>query len=101
MTTPPEPAPDTGLDQRVASLESGQRSILEKLELFLGTGRRDPDPEPERPEVSISDEIRKQLDERDRRKPKTEAPAPKAPPEPEQPPKAPVRRVTRALWGDE
>jgi hypothetical protein len=90
--------PDTGLDQRVSSLESGQQSILSKLDQLLGAGPQ-PAAEPERHEVSIADEIRRQLDERDRRKPKTE-PAPKAAPEPEQAPKPPVRRVTKLMWGD-
>ncbi len=96
MTTLPDQQPDAGLDQRVRSLETGQTSILEKLDQLLGAGHREP--EPERHEVSIADEIRRQLEERDRRKPKAE-PAPRAAPEPEQPPKPPVRRVTRALWG--
>jgi hypothetical protein len=92
--------PDSGLDQRVSSLESGQQSILSKLDQLLGAGPKPP-AEPERHEVSIVEEIRRQLDERDRRKPKAE-PAPKAAaPEPEQAPKPPVRRVTRLMWGDE
>ena len=97
MTTPPDPqpAPDTGLDQRVSQLETGQQSILAKLDQLL-TGPADP-PEPERPEVNIADEIRRQLAEARTREPK-----PKAEParqEPEQPPKAPVRRVTKLMWG--
>lgn len=92
------PSPDTGLDQRVSSLENGQQSILSKLDQLL-TGPDTP-PEPERHEVSIADEIRKQLDERDRRKPKAE-PAPKAAPEPEQAPVPMVRRVEKIMgWAE-
>lgn len=97
MTTPTEPSPDNGLDQRVRSLETGQQSILAKLDQLLGGGNKPP-AEPERPEVSIVDEIRRQLDERDRRaKPKEAPAAPRT--EPEQPPNPPVRGITRAIWG--
>lgn len=92
------PAPDTGLSDRVGALETGQQSILDKLDQLL-TGP-DTAPEPERHEVSIADEIRKQLDERDRRKPKAE-PAPKAEPEPEQAPVPMVRRVEKIMgWAE-
>lgn len=99
MTTSSEPVPDSGLDRRVSNLETGQQSILSKLDQLLG-GSRQPPAEPERPEVNIVDEIRRQLDERDRKaaRTKTEA-APPAAAEPEQPPKPPVRGITRALWG--
>jgi len=97
--TAPE-APDTGLDQRVGALEQGQQSILSRLDQLL-TGPADEPAGPERPEVNIVDEIRKQLDERDRKaKPKTE-PAAKAAPEPEQPPVPPVLRRHKIMgWAE-
>jgi hypothetical protein len=104
VTTPPETAPeahpDTGLDQRVSTLETGQQSILSKLDQLL-TGPPEP-AEAEQPAVSISEEIRKQLDQRDRRRAKAEpeTPAPAAP-EPEKPPVPPVRRIHKIMgWAD-
>lgn len=107
MTTPePDtPNPDAGLDQRVTSLEHGQVTIAGKLDQLLGMfsdkGAPDPAPEPERPEVNIAEEIRAQLDERDRKAKKAEPAAPKAAELAEKPPVAPVRRVTKFMWGDE
>lgn len=98
MTTPNEPGDDLG--DRVRSLETGQQSILDRLDQLLGGGSDPAPPEPERHEVSIAEEIRRQLAERDRRKPRAEPPAPPKP-EPEQPPKAPLRRVTKIMWGDD
>jgi hypothetical protein len=96
--TEPAPEPDSGLDQRVAKLEEGQTSILSKLNQLL-TGPVDP-PEPERPEINIQEEIRRQLAAaRAKDKPKAEPAA--ARPEPEQPPKPPIRRVTKLIWGDD
>jgi hypothetical protein len=69
-TPEPSPAPEgSGLGERVSALESGQASILSKLDKALGFLDRKPDPPasppgPERPEVSIADEIRRQLDEK-------------------------------------
>ena len=95
--TAPE-APDTGLGQRVGALEQGQQSILSRLDQLLAGP--EPEPEPGRPEVDIVDEIRRQLDERDRKaKPKTE-PAAKAAPEPEQPPVPPVLRRHKIMGWD-
>ena len=99
MTTPEPEAPDTGLGQRVGALEQGQQSILSRLDQLLAGP--EPEPEPGRPEVNIVDEIRRQLDERDRKaKPKTE-PAAKAAPEPEQPPVPPVLRRHKIMgWAE-
>jgi hypothetical protein len=103
VTTPSEPAAPpagAGLEARVGVIEG-------KLDRVLGFLDKTPDkpaePAPaERPEVNISEEIRKQLDERDAKKP-ADKPAPPAAPTPaalaEKQPKAPVRRVTRAMWG--
>jgi hypothetical protein len=103
MTTgTPEPAPGgDGLDGRVSALESGQQTIMGKLDQLLGFHDKKPAPpaEPERPEVSIAEEIRRQLSERDAKAPPAPDKAPAA--EPEKPPKPPARRVTRAMWGDE
>jgi cell division septation protein DedD len=69
-TPEPSPAPEGGgLGERVSALESGQQTISGKLDEVLGFLKREPDPPaspagPERPEVSIADEIRRQLDER-------------------------------------
>ena len=110
MTTPPEPqAPDSSaLGDRVTSLEQGQQNILSKLDSVLGFLDRTPDapaePEVERPEVSIADEIRRQLEDRDRKaakdKPKAPPAAPKAELE-EKKPVSPVRRVERLMgWAE-
>jgi hypothetical protein len=100
----PEHAPDAGLDQRVTSLEHGQVSILGKLDQLLSLGGpKEPEAEAERPEVNIAEEIRRQLAERDRKakdKP-AETPAPAKTELAEQAPVAPVRRLTKLMWGDE
>jgi hypothetical protein len=106
-TQPPEPAPpapaaaDHALDDRVKSLEDGQQAILGKLDRLIGGGPT-PAAAPagkERPEVSISEEIRKQLDERDRAK-AAAPPAPAAPPAAdltENPPAPLPRRIERLM----
>ncbi len=74
-TDPPkEPAaPDTGLGQRVESLEHGQESLSHKLDKILGIisgGPDDDDPgDGSQPAgtPNIAHEIRAQLDERDRK----------------------------------
>lgn len=109
MTTPPDPpappAPEGDLGQRVSSLEQGQASISEKVDQVLGFLSKTPDAtaEPaERPEVSIADEIGRQLDARDRKaRSRPAAPAvPAAADLAEKPPAAPVRRLTKMLWGE-
>lgn len=110
MTTPPEPAAapaEDGLGQRVTSLEHGQATITEKIDKVLGFLESTPDapaePEGERPEHRIADEISRQLDARDRRRAKDtprEPAAPKAAELAEKPPAAPVRRLTRMIWGE-
>ena len=106
MTTPPEPAAptpaapppaDAGLDQRVTSIEG-------KLDQVLGFLSSTPDapadPVVERPEVSISEEIRRQLDERDALAPKEPA-APKPAELTETTPEKMVRRVERMMgWAE-
>jgi hypothetical protein len=112
VTTPPEPPapPDGGgLGERVTQLEAGQHSISDRLDQVLGFLQSTPDApaepaEPERPELGIADEISRQLDARDRRnasRPRPAAPA-KAPPADlaEQAPVAPVRRLTKIMWGE-
>jgi hypothetical protein len=97
--TAPE-APDTGLDRRVSTLETGQQSILSKLDQLL-TGPEQP-AEAEQPAVSISEEIRKQLDQRDRRRAKAEPETPPAAVEPEKPPVPPVLRRHKIMgWADD
>lgn len=104
MTTPPEPAPppaDTGLDQRVSTLETGQQTILSKLDQLL-TGPEQP-AEPEQPAVSISEEIRRQLAERDAKAKKDKPAEPAAPAaiEPEKPPVPPVLRRHKIMgWAE-
>jgi hypothetical protein len=102
----PGPAADgngAGLESRVASLETGQASILGKLDEALGFLSKTPDKpaeaEPAGHASSIADEIRRQLDARDKAKPKAEPAAPKPAELAEKQPKAPVRRVTKAIWG--
>lgn len=101
MTTPPEPAApppaDAGLGERVSGLES-------KLDQVLGFLQSTPDTpaepaEPERPEVNIADEIRRQLKAAAKDKP-AEPPAPKPAELAEKPPAAPVRRLTKIMWGE-
>jgi hypothetical protein len=101
----PAPAPaDAGLGERVTQLEEGQRSILEKIGDVLGFLQKTPDapaepePEPERPEVNIAQEISRQL----AKQRKADAPAapPKAADLAEKPPVAPVRKLTKMLWGE-
>jgi hypothetical protein len=102
-TAPEPPAPDGGLDQRVTSLEHGQVSILGKLDQLLGmSGPKEP--EAERPEVNVAEEIRKQLAERDAKAKKDKPAEPAAPVKAdltEKAPVAPVRRITKFMWGDE
>lgn len=105
MTTPPaaDPPADAGLGARVGALEAGQTSILGKLDQLLAGPGDPPETEPERPEVNIAEEIRRQLAATRKAEPK--APAAPAAPSPaelaEKQPKAPVRRVTRLIWGDD
>lgn len=107
MTTPPDPPPappaDAGLETRVSSLETGQTTILGKLDDMLGFLKSTPDApaeaQPENHAASIADEVRKQLDQRDKAKPKAEPAAPKAAELTEKTPVAPVRRVTKFIWG--
>lgn len=110
-TGAPEPAAagggDTGLGPRVSALEAGQTSISDKLDQVLGFLGSTPDKpaegEPERPEVNIADEIRRQFEERDRKAAKEKPAEPAAPAKAaelaEKPPVAPVRRVTKFMWG--
>lgn len=98
------PAADDGLDQRVTQLETGQQSILSRLDQLLGAGAGDtPEAEPERPEVNIAEEIRRQLGERDKaaaRKPKAAA-APKAAELAEQAPEPMGRRIEKIMgWAE-
>lgn len=72
-TSPPEETtpPATGLDQRVESLEHGQESLSHKLDRILGviSGGDDDDPgDGGQPAgaPNIAEEIRAQLDKRDR-----------------------------------
>lgn len=74
-TEPPEdptPPPATGLDQRVESLEHGQESLGHKLDRILGviSGSDDDPGGGGQPAGSpnIAEEIRAQLDKRDREK---------------------------------
>jgi hypothetical protein len=104
---PPVAAGDTGLESRVSSLEHGQTSISERLDQVLGFLRDTPDtpaePEAERPELSIADEIKRQLDARDRRRAGSKPAEPAAPAAAElaeKPPVAPLRRLTKAIWGE-
>jgi hypothetical protein len=99
----PETSPDTGLDQRVSQLETGQQSILSKLDqLLTGNG----EPAQAEPGFMTAEDtaamIRKQLAARDRAKPAEPAQpaAPSAAELAEKAPKAPVRRVTKLIWGD-
>lgn len=106
MTTPPDPPTpppaDAGLATRVGALETGQTSILEKLDSLLGFMDKEPPAEAEQPAVSIADEIRRQLADRDKKAPKVkEAPAAAPAQLAEQAPKAPVRKITNWLWGNE
>lgn len=103
----PADAGGTGLESRVSSLETGQSTITEKIDKVLGFLESTPDapaePEDERPEHRIADEISRQLDARDRRRAKDtprEPAAPKAAELAEKPPAAPVRRLTRMIWGE-
>jgi hypothetical protein len=107
VTTPPEPPPaDSGLGERVSSLEAGQTSILGKLDQLLGAGgpADPPATEAERPEVNISEEIRRQLADARKADAKRAPAAPAAPSAAElteKAPKAPVRRVTKMMWGSD
>ena len=67
----PDPTPATGLDQRVESLEHGQGALEHKIDRILGviSGGGDDDPgDGGQPAGSgnIAEEIRAQLDKRDR-----------------------------------
>jgi hypothetical protein len=96
------PAADDGLDQRVTQLETGQQSILSRLDQLIG-GDDTETTEPERPEVNIAEEIRRQLGERDKaaaRKPKAAA-APKAAELAEQAPEPMGRRIEKIMgWAE-
>lgn len=67
-----EPGGTETLDDRVSQLETGQQSLTEKIDKLLGIvsgGGDKPDGEPPAPRQpsNIAEEIRAQLDERDRR----------------------------------
>lgn len=66
-----EPGATETLDDRVSQLETGQQSLTEKIDKLLGIvsgGGDKPDGESApRPPSNIAEEIRAQLDERDRR----------------------------------
>lgn len=104
---PPADAGGAGLESRVTSLEAGQSTITEKIDQVLGFLSSTPDapaePEGERPEHRIADEISRQLDARDRRRASStprEPAAPKAAELAEKPPVAPVRKLTKLIWGE-
>lgn len=100
-TPPPAPAAPEGppLAERVAGLERGQQTILERLQQLVTGGGAPPRPAAENHAVSVADEIRRQLAERAPAAPA--APAAAAAPEPEKPPAAPVRKLTSKLWGSD
>jgi len=100
MTTPPDPPPDSSLDQRVASLENGHATILGKLDQLLGSQAPAAPASPERPEIGITQEIRDGLAAINGKLDQRPA-APAAADLAEQPPKPPARRITRALWGSD
>jgi hypothetical protein len=102
---PPAADRDPGLESRVGALESGQQSIIGKLDQLLGAGnvsRETTEP----PAVDVAEEIRRQLEKRDR-KAAAAAAAPAAPaaPDPkelaEKTPAPMARRVEKIMgWAE-
>ena len=108
MTTPPEPPAPDGEGERIRSLndvieeQRRQGSVLDELMAFFKGGGNEPPKEPDKPELNIAEEIRRQLDERDKARPKEPDKAPDPKELAEKQPVAPVRRVTKWMgWADE
>ena len=108
MTTPPDPPAADGEGERIRSLndviaeQQRQGGVLDELMAFFKGNGNEPPKEPDKPELNIAEEIRRQLDERDKARPKEEPKAPDPKDLAEKPPVAPVRRVTKWMgWADE
>lgn len=107
MATPPDPQPE-GLEPRVAKLETGQESLIEKVDRILGIVDKNPDGDPPvtsadpAPAADMAEQMRQAVRdvhaERDQAA-ASEPPKPEVPPrEAGQPAKA---RLARVLYGKE